>query len=202
MTHAFEQMRVNLQARLQESEPSTGRQPGSCLQPDPGRCAASCAGCGHCDGASSAAIVLVRDIFPSAASTPVRFADGPERDVYRHLDHQFLSLVEKQERLVMATVSRNRGLILDPNLPQPESLIAIALRNERRYHGVLWAAYNKQHIFTEAELQYISTLASQAALAVTNIRSLSDRGSKPPPAGGDPQFHPGSRVWSRMRRTG
>ena len=38
------------------------------------------------------------------------------------------------------------------------------------YHGVLWAAYNKQHIFTEAELQYISTLASQAALAVTNIR--------------------------------
>ena len=67
-------------------------------------------------------------------------------------------------------VGRTRGLSLDPNLPQPESLIAIALRNERRYHGVLWAAYNKQHIFTEAELQYISTLASHAALAVTNIR--------------------------------
>jgi two-component system, OmpR family, phosphate regulon sensor histidine kinase PhoR len=121
-------------------------------------------------GASSAAILLERDSFPSESATQVRFADGPERDVYKYLDNQFLSLVEKQERLVMTTVSRSRGLILDPNLPQPESLIALALRNERRYHGVLWAAYNKQHIFTEAELQYISTLASQAALAVTNIR--------------------------------
>ena len=36
--------------------------------------------------------------------------DGPEQDVYKHLDHQFLSLVEKQERMVMATVSRSRGL--------------------------------------------------------------------------------------------
>jgi PAS domain S-box-containing protein len=87
-----------------------------------------------------------------------------------HLDHQLLSLAEKQERVVMATISRNRGLILDPNLPEPQSLIAIALRNERRYYGVLWAAYNKQRIFSEADLRFISTLASQAALAVTNIR--------------------------------
>ncbi len=36
-----------------------------------------------------------------------------------HLDHQILALAEQQERLVMATISRNRGLMLDPNLPQP-----------------------------------------------------------------------------------
>lgn len=70
----------------------------------------------------------------------------------------------------MATISRNRGLMLDPNLPQPESLVAIALRHENRYYGVLWAAYNKQRIFTEADIRFISTLASQAALAVANIR--------------------------------
>ncbi len=169
LTHAFEQMRVNLQARLQELNRLLVASQGVASSLTPGDALRPVLEAVIANGASSAAIVLVRDIFPSAASTPVRFADGPERDVYRHLDHQFLSLVEKQERLVMATVSRNRGLVLDPNLPQPESLIAIALRNERRYHGVLWAAYNKQHIFTEAELQYISTLASQAALAVTNI---------------------------------
>ena len=70
----------------------------------------------------------------------------------------------------MATLSRNRGLMLDPNLPQPESLIAIALKHENRYYGVLWAAYNKQRVFNESDIRFISTLASQAALAVTNIR--------------------------------
>jgi two-component system phosphate regulon sensor histidine kinase PhoR len=122
------------------------------------------------NGASSAAIILARDIFPTTAFTPVRFADGPEREVYMHLDHQILSLAQQQDRTVMATISRHRGLILDPNLPQPESLIAIALRNEKRYYGVLWAAYTKQRIFNETDLRFISTLASQASLAVTNIR--------------------------------
>ena len=70
----------------------------------------------------------------------------------------------------MATLSRTRGLMMDPNLPHPESLIAIALRHESRFYGVLWAAYNQQRIFSEADLRFISTLASQAALAVTNIR--------------------------------
>jgi signal transduction histidine kinase len=170
MTHAFEQMRVNLQARMQDLNRLLVASQGVASSLTPGDALKHVLDALIATGASSAAIVLERDIFPSEASTPVRFADGPERDVYKHLDHQFLSLIEKQERLVMATISRNRGLTLDPNLRQPESLIAIALRNERRYHGVLWAAYNKQHIFTEAELQYISTLASQAALAVTNIR--------------------------------
>jgi PAS domain S-box-containing protein len=112
----------------------------------------------------------VRDTFPTTVETPVKFADGLEQDVYMHLDHQILSLTEQQERLVMATISRNRGLMLDPNLPQPESLIAVALKHENRYYGVLWAAYNKQRIFNEADIRFISTLASQAALAVANIR--------------------------------
>ena len=87
-----------------------------------------------------------------------------------HLDQQILALTEQQERLVMATLSRTRGLMMDPNLPHPESLISIALRHESRFYGILWAAYNKQRIFSEADIRFISTLASQAALAVANIR--------------------------------
>jgi PAS domain S-box-containing protein len=170
LSQAFEQMRVNLQARLQDLNRLLAASQGVASSLTLGDALRPVLEAVIANGASSAAIVLNRDIFPTAAFTPVRFADGLERDVYMHLDHQILSLVEKQERLVMATISRNRGLILDPNLPQPESLIAIALRNERRFYGVLWAAYNKQRIFTEADLRFISTLASQAALAVTNIR--------------------------------
>jgi PAS domain S-box-containing protein len=170
LSRAFEQMRVNLQGRLQDLNRLLVASQGVASSLTLGDALRPVLEAVVANGASSASIVLMRDIFPTTAFTPVRFADGVEREVYMHLDHQILSLVEQQERLVMATISRNRGLILDPNLPQPESLIAIALRNEKRYYGVLWAAYNKQRIFTEADLRFINTLASQAALAVTNIR--------------------------------
>jgi signal transduction histidine kinase len=48
--------------------------------------------------------------------------------------------------------------------------MAVALRHENRHYGVLWAAYKKQHVFTESDIRFISTLASQASLAVANIR--------------------------------
>ena len=170
LSHAFEQMRVNLQARLQDLNRLLVASQGVASSLTLGDALRPVLEAVVANGASSAAIILARDIFPTTAFTPVRFADGPEREVYMHLDHQILSLAQQQDRTVMATISRNRGLILDPNLPQPESLIAIALRNEKRYYGVLWAAYNKQRIFNETDLRFISTLASQASLAVTNIR--------------------------------
>ena len=110
LTHAFEQMRVNLQARLQDLNRLLVASQGVASSLTPGDALRHVLDAIISTGASSAAIVLERDIFPSEASIPVRYADGPERDVYKHLDHQFLSLVEKQERVVMATVSRSRGL--------------------------------------------------------------------------------------------
>jgi len=165
---AFEQMRSSLQARLDDLnrllEVSQGVASsltlGDALRPV---LEAVIAG-----GASSARIILMRDTLP--VETPLRFAEGLEQDVYMHLDPQVLALTEEQERLVMATIARSRGLVLDPNLPHPESLISIALRHEGRFYGVLWAAYNRQHIFTEADLKFMTTLASQASLAVSNIR--------------------------------
>ena len=170
LRRAFEQMRVNLQARLQDLNRLLVASQGVASSLTLGDALRPVLEAVIANGASSARIVLVRDTFPTTVDTPLRFADGLEQDVYMHLDHQILSLAEQQERLVMATISRNRGLMLDPNLPQPESLIAIALKHENRYYGALWAAYNKQRIFNEADVRFISTLASQAALAVTNIR--------------------------------
>ncbi|MGE5642210.1 MAG: ATP-binding protein, partial [Byssovorax cruenta] len=167
---AFEQMRVNLQARLQDLNRLLVASQGVASSLTLGDALRPVLEAVIANGASSARIILVRDTFPTTIDMPLRFADGLEQDVYMHLDHQILALAEQQERLVMATLSRNRGLMLDPNLPQPESLIAIALKHENRYYGVLWAAYNKQRTFNEADTRFISTLASQAALAVTNIR--------------------------------
>ena len=170
LRRAFEQMRVSLQARLQDLNRLLIASQGvassltlaEALQPVLEAVVAN--------GASSARIVLLREMLPTPVETPVRFADGIEQDVYMHLDQQVLALAEEQERIVMSTLSRTRGLVLDPNLPYPESLIALALRHENRYYGVLWAAYNKQRVFSDADLRFISTLASQASLAVANIR--------------------------------
>ena len=166
--NAFEHMRVNLQWHLDElnhlltvsQSVASNRTLAGALRPILEALVAS--------GASSARITLVHEAVPDEAS--LHFADGLEQDVYLHLDQQILALAEQQGRIVMATLTGTKSLIIDPNLPQPESLIALALRHDGRYLGVLWAAYNKQHIFTESDFKFISTLASQSALAVANTR--------------------------------
>jgi signal transduction histidine kinase/HAMP domain-containing protein len=170
MRRSFEQMRVNLQARLNELNRllvvsqgvASSLKLNEALEPILKAVTDS--------GASSARIMLVRDMIPSPVEINVRFAHGPEKDAYMHLDQQLLALTEQQERLVMAALTRTRGLDLDPKLPNPESLIAIALRHESRHYGVLWAGFKTQHVFSESDIRFISTLASQAALAVANIR--------------------------------
>ncbi len=170
LRRAFEQMRVSLQARLQDLNRLLVASQGVASSLTLGDALRPVLEAVVANGASSARIILLREMLPTPVETPVRFADGIEQDVYMHLDQQILALAEQQERLVMATLSRTRGLVLDPNLPYPESLIALALRHENRYYGVLWAAYNKQRVFTDADLRFITTLASQASLAVANIR--------------------------------
>ncbi len=170
LRRAFEQMRVSLQGRLDELNRLLVASQGiasslklsDALEPTLNAIIES--------GASAARIVLLREMIPSPVEIPLRYAGGPEKDLYAHLDQQILALNEKQDRLVMAVLSRTRGLSLDPDLPHPESLIAIALRHEARYYGVLWAAYKKQHVFTESDIRFFSTLASQVSLAVANIR--------------------------------
>ena len=170
LRRAFEQMRVSLQGRLDELNRLLEASQGvaSTLQLDKALDAILEAVVKS--GASAARIVLVRDMIPGLVEIPYRYSSGPEKDVYMHLDQQILAMNEKQERIVMAVLSRTRGLDIDPNLPHPESLSAVALRHENRYFGVLWAAYNKQRVFSEADIRFITTLASQAALAVANIR--------------------------------
>ena len=167
---AFEQMRVSLQGRLDELNRLLVASQGvaSTLQLDDALDAILKAVVDS--GASSARIVLVRDMIPGLEEIPFKYASGPEKDVYMHLDQQILAMNEKQDRLVMAALTRTRGLDLDPDMPQPASLSAVALRHENRYFGVLWAAYKKQHVFSEADISFLTTLASQAALAVANIR--------------------------------
>lgn len=170
MRRSFEQMRISLQARLNELNRLLAASQGVASSLKLNEALDSILKAVTDSGASAARIMLVRDMIPSPVEINVRFASGPEKDTYMHLDQQLLALTEQKDLFVMAALTRTRGLDLDPSLPNPESLIAVALRNEGRHLGVLWAGYKEQHVFSESDIRFISTLASQAALAVANIR--------------------------------
>jgi len=170
LRRAFEQMRVSLQGRLDELNRLLVASQGVASSLTLNEALEPVLKAVTDSGASSARIILLREMIPSPVEIPIRFSSGSEKDSYMHLDQQVLALTEQQDRLVMATLSRTRGLDLDPKLFNPESLIAVALRHESRRYGVLWVGYKKQHVFNEADIRFITTLASQASLAVANIR--------------------------------
>ncbi|HZM24393.1 MAG TPA: HAMP domain-containing protein, partial [Anaerolineales bacterium] len=103
LRRAFEQMRVSLQARLQDLNRLLVASQGVASSLTIGDALRPVLEAVIDNGASSARVVLVRDMLPTTVETPLRFADGIEQDVYMHLDQQILALTEQQERLVMAT---------------------------------------------------------------------------------------------------
>ncbi|OQY89995.1 MAG: hypothetical protein B6D38_05355 [Anaerolineae bacterium UTCFX1] len=165
---AFEQMRLSLQDRMEDLNRllTVSRGVASSLTlEDALRPALDAIVAG---GASSAHIVLTRGAFPM--ETPLRFASGFASDAYSYLNPQILALTETQDRVVMAVLAGNRNLLFEDNQSRPESLIALALRHEGLYYGSLWAAYAQRHTFVDSELKFVNTIASQATLAIANIR--------------------------------
>jgi signal transduction histidine kinase len=99
---------------------------------------------------------------------PSRFSLGPVKDIYAHLDDQVLALAQNQEKIVLPNLTRSRDLDLDPTIANPLALLAVALRHENRYYGVVWAGFEQPHMFSDSDVRFVTTLAGQAALAVAN----------------------------------
>lgn len=166
---AFEQMRVSLRDRLEELNRLLIVSRGVASTLDMKEAFQPVLDAALAGGASAACVVLSPDVLPEAPiESPSRFSAGESRDRYAHLDEKILTLAEKQDRVVMANLARTRALILDNSVPNPASLMAVALHHKKRYYGVLWVAYDLPHTFSESDVRYVSTLAGQAALAAAN----------------------------------
>lgn len=124
-------------------------------------------------GATAARIVLDAGILPNqedAGGGPFCMGSGPTAEVYSYLDLQILEFTRKQDLLKIANLTRPRLFQISEGSSRPQSLMALALRNETLYFGALWVAYEQTHLFTEEEVNYLATLAGQAAIAVANTR--------------------------------
>ncbi len=170
LRRAFEQMRVALQARLEELNRLLVVSRGVASTLDMEEAVQPVLEAVRASGASVARVVLSPDVLPdSPMASPSRFSAGKTPGLYAHLDDQMLALARGQEKpIVLANVPRARNLELDAGLPQPASLLAMALHHKSRYYGVLWVGYEMPHQFSEEEERFLSTLASQAALAAAN----------------------------------
>lgn len=114
----------------------------------------------------------IRLIIPAAdGAPPIFYAAGALSAVMEPLDNDMLALVETEGRIVLENLARARAVIsADKVAGQVQALIALPLRQQSRYLGALWIGFDHAHAFTEAEVNFVSTLAGQAAVAVSNTR--------------------------------
>ena len=169
LRRAFEQMRSSLQARLEEinsllrvsQDVASSREMQDSVKPVLEAILST--------GANSVSVVLSPGILPDTfIELPSRFTLGLTDNGYAHLDDQILALAQSQEKLVLPNLNLSHDLVFDPALPHPLALLAVALRHENRYYGVVWAGYEQPRMFSDSDVRFVTTLAGQAALAVAN----------------------------------
>ena len=173
LTRSFELMRVNLKSRLDELKGLVVVSQGVAANLDFEQAVKPILEAALSTGASSVRVVLTPDAVPEVqgSTQPVtRFSAGPSGELYAILDEQVLALARQQERIVLTNLPRVRLLSVPQGSPRPESILALPLWHENLYAGTLWLAYDKPHQFLEDEIRFITTLASQAALASANAR--------------------------------
>jgi PAS domain S-box-containing protein len=169
LRRAFEQMRVSLQSRLDELNRLLIVSQGVASSLEMQDAVKPVLEAVLAMGASAVRVVLSPAILPKTSiDLPSRFSLGPAGDRYAHLDEQILLQAQQQDRLILSNLTRTRMIDLDPNLPQPASLLAVALRHENRFYGAMWAAYDQPRAFSESDARFVTTLAGQAALAAAN----------------------------------
>ena len=170
LRRAFEQMRISLKDRLEELNRLlvVSRSIASSLEmKDIFQPVLEAI---NSTGADTVQVILSPEIMPDLISDmPTRFAIENTKGKYAHLDVEIFEAIQQQDQLLLPNLARTSGgLQLSEFRPNPAALFALALRNDKEFFGVLWAAYNKPKLFTEADIRFITTLGGQTALAAAN----------------------------------
>lgn len=168
---AFEQMRVSLQARLNELNSLLRVSQGVAANLDIGEAVKPILTAALNGDACSARLVLIRDVtLETDSHGPVAFGVGSAASLYAGFDMQLFEMARQQDMISLPNVSRTRRLQFASGSPHPGALLALAVRHENYYYGVMWVAYDHPRNFSEEEIRFISTLSGEAALAASSAR--------------------------------
>jgi signal transduction histidine kinase/HAMP domain-containing protein len=174
LRRSFEKMRLSLKARLEELNRLLMVSQGVASSLEVQTAIQPVLEAAQATGASAVRIVLDSTALPAtdqaASPAQLRFGAGEASTVFAYLDEQILALTREQEQVILTNPTRVRMLSFRSGDIRPQALAAIALHYENRYYGALWVAYEWSRQFSDEEIRYMRTLASQAALAVSNAR--------------------------------
>lgn len=171
LSHVFEQMRLSLKARLDELNSLLEVSQGVAANLDINDAVKPILEAALLDEACAARLVLMHEVtLDTNEQGPVAFGIGPASQLYAVFDQQLFDLVRQQDMLSLPNVSRMRRLQYAPGAPHPGAVLALAVRHESSYYGVLWVAYDRPRNFSEEETRFLTTLSGEAALAATSAR--------------------------------
>jgi len=169
VSRAFEQMRVSLKARLEELNRLLRVSQAVVANLETGDTIRPVLEAAMFEGAAAARVVLQPEVVHDlSANRQVVFGVGPSAERFSYLDEQIFDLMRTEEMLTINNTTRMRRITFRPGDAQPGALMAQALRHENRYLGVMWVAYQQMRSFSEDEVRFLGTLASQAAIAISN----------------------------------
>jgi two-component system, OmpR family, phosphate regulon sensor histidine kinase PhoR len=169
---AFEQMRIRLKARLDDQERllRVSRSVSSSLElfrAMPPILSSAL----EVSNAVGVRVVVRRtadESFPT-------YAAGEAAAVIAPLDEQLMELVERQGTVVISQLWRATSSLDITALPSSiQAIVALPLRSDTSYHGIFWLAYDHEHSFDQSEMTFLSTVASQAAVAIANARLFAE----------------------------
>jgi PAS domain S-box-containing protein len=170
LRQAFEQMRVSLKSRMDELNRLLKASRGAVATLEVQGALEPILEAAWMPDMAAARMVLVPEKVPSEiqAGLPTRWGVGPLAARYKELDDHLLSLMRNQQRLVLNTTERSKQFASYPPEVVPGALLAVSLRQETDYYGVLWVAYEEPREFTDEQMQFITALGIQASMAVAN----------------------------------
>ncbi len=171
LSRSFEQMRVRLKARLQELNQLLVVSQGVASSLEMDEAVLPILESALTLGGVAARVILVPTVLPDfkgSDNKPSRFSSGPDADHYAYLDEQILLMMRNEDEVVIPNTNRSSMLSFIAGVPRPDAVIAVSLRHESLYYGVLWIAHKRPHNFSSEERRFINTLAGQAALAASN----------------------------------
>jgi len=172
LRYSFEQMRLSLKARLDELNRLLLVSQGVASSLEIENAVRPILESALSMGATSARIVLTSDAVPDNdnSSTPPRLGLGRDTNQFSYYDDQILSVMVDHgyKQLVLTNPARTPLLEFGHDAPHLGSLLAVALFHEHLRYGVLWLGYGQPHTFSDEEVQFLTTIAGQAALAASN----------------------------------
>lgn len=165
---AFEQMRVSLKDRLDELDRLLEVSKGVAANLSIEGASSYILKAAMAYGASSARLVLFRNLDSGVKGELDVYADGPRTNDYAAMDKPLLELLKEEKVLVIPSRTRLKRMGIAKGSNVPAEMLGASLHDEQTYLGILWVGYSEPHRFLDGEIRFFNMLGNQVLLAVTN----------------------------------